>query len=206
MYYQNASKVGGTAVAGYPQLRVRYGLAPRVEIFYDAPSELAVSAKHGGQFYAAHPGLGVQAEIARSGALVFSLSAQSHPQLSPLANLYLVPLADVHLAATWSGLREDFAVEVGTLNFIATNRGHRRSSLFSAFSAGRSIAPGTWLSGELGIQSNASYGSAGAARGILSVTRELSANSLFTADLGTTFNASANSKPHYIGAGFTFLR
>jgi hypothetical protein len=136
----------------------------------------------------------------------FTLSAQSHPQLSPLANLYVIPLADVHLAATWANASEtNFAAEVGTLNYIASNRARRRSSMFDAFSATKTIAPRTWVTGELGLQSNATYGSAGETRAIASIDRALGANALFNVDLGTTFNAVGDSKPHYLGAGFTFL-
>jgi hypothetical protein len=207
MYYQNASKVGGTAVAGYPELQARYAVSGALQTFYDAPTELAISAIHGGRYVMAHPGLGIEDEIAKDGAVTFTLSAQSHPQLTPLANLYLIPLSDLHLAATWSNAAQtNFAAEVGTLNFIASNRSRRRSSMFDAVAATKAIAPRTWLTGELGMQSNATYGSAGETRAIASVDRWLGSNALFNIDLGTAFNAMGDSKPHYLGAGFTFLR
>jgi hypothetical protein len=67
------------------------------------------------------------------------------------------------------------------------------------------IGNGTWFSGQLGMQSNATYGSAGETRGIASLKRAVGADTLFNVDLGTAFNAGGNSKPHYLGAGFTFL-
>jgi hypothetical protein len=205
MYYQNASKVGGTALAGYPLMRARYGVAPNVEAFYDAPTELAVSS-HGGHYKMAHEGIGAQGTIARDGDVALMLTAESRPPLSPLANLYVLPLADVLLTAAWSMLDgSNVAAQVGSLNYIATNRGHQRSSMFDTLTATEPIATGTWFEGEIGMQSNATYASAGQTRGIASVKRSIGNDAIFNLDLGTTLNASGGSKPHYLGAGFTFL-
>ncbi|HEX8805584.1 MAG TPA: hypothetical protein VF741_01500 [Candidatus Aquilonibacter sp.] len=204
-YYQNASRVGGTALAGYPLLRAVYGVAPNAELFYDAPNELAVSS-HGAHYEMVHSGIGAQGTIAQTGDMALMLTAESRPPLSPLANLYVSPLADVHATATWSTLDgSDIAAQVGTLNYIATNRGHRRSSMFDTLSATTPIATGTWLAGEIGTQSNATYASAGQTRGTASIKRSIGNDALFKVDLGTTLNASGGSKPHYLGAGFTFL-
>ncbi len=205
MYYQNASKVGGTALAGYPLLRARYRVAQDAEVFYDAPTELAISS-HGAHYEMAHSGFGAQGTIAQDGDVALMLTAESRPPLSPLANLYVLPLADVHLTAAWTTLNgSNLAAQVGTLNYVATNRGHRRSSVFDTLAATAPVAPGTWFAGEVGMQSNATYGSAGETRGIASIKHSLGTNSVFNVDLGTALNAAGGSKPHYLGAGFTFL-
>jgi hypothetical protein len=205
MYYQNASKVGGTALAGYPLLRAGYGVASNAEVFYDAPSELAISS-HGGHYEMAHSGIGAQGTIAQAGDMVLMLTAESRPPLSPLSNLYVLPLSDVHMTAAWTTLDgSNLAAQVGTLNYIATNRGHRRSSIFDTFSATAPIASQTWFTGVVGMQSNATWGSAGETRGIASVKHSIGADSVFNVDLGTALNAAGGSKPHYLGAGFTFL-
>lgn len=205
LYYQNASKVGGTALAGYPLLRVAYGVAQNVNVFYDAPTELAISS-HGAHYQVTRSGIGAQGTIAQSGNAALMLTAESRPPLGPLANLYVLPLADVHLTAAWTTRNgSNIAAQVGTLNYIATNRGHRRSSIFNTLSATAPIAPGTWFAGEVGIQSNATYGSAGETRGTASIKHAIGENAVFNVDLGTTLNASGGSKPHYLGAGFTFL-
>ena len=186
-------------------MRTGYGVMSNLEAFYDAPSELAVSSR-GAHYEMAHSGLGVTGSVAQDGNVALLLSAESRPPLSPLANLYVLPLSDVHLTAAWSAPSgTDFAARVGTLNFVATNRGHRRSSVFDDLSASTPVGTGTWFSGDLGQQSNATYGSAGETRGIASVKRAIGADTLFNVDLGTAFNAGGNSKPHYLGAGFTFL-
>ncbi len=154
----------------------------------------------------AHAGIGAQGTLAQDGNVALMLTAESRPPLSPLANLYVVPLADVHLTAAWSMLDgSDVAAQVGALNYIASNRGHRRSSMFDTLSATEPVAPGTWVAGEIGMQSNATYASAGQTRGIASVKHSIGTGAVFSVDLGTTLNASGGSKPHYLGAGFTFL-
>jgi len=205
LYYQNASRFGGTALAEYPLLRTGYGVTSNVEAFYDAPSELAISAR-GAHYEMAHSGIGATTSVAQDGNVDLLLTAESRPPLSPLSNLYILPLSDADLTAAWSALSgTNFAAQVGTMNFIATNRGHRRSSMFDDLSASRAVGNGTWFSGELGQQSNATYGSAGETRGIASLKRAIGTDTLFNLDLGTAFNAGGNSKPHYLGAGFTFL-
>jgi hypothetical protein len=42
LYYQNASHVGGTALAAYPLLQVTAGVARRVEFIADLPSQVGV--------------------------------------------------------------------------------------------------------------------------------------------------------------------
>ena len=205
-YYQNASRVGGTALAGYPLLRAGYGIAQNLEMFYDAPTELAISAR-GAHYEATRSGLGAQSAVAQDGDVALLMTAESRPPLSPLANLYVLPLFEAHVTAAWSNpAGSGLAAEFGTLNYIATNRDRRRSSIFDMFSATEPVGEGTWISGELGMQSNATWASAGQTRGIASLKRSLGQNTLFNVDLGTALNASGNSKPHYLGAGFTFLR
>jgi hypothetical protein len=207
-YFQNASRIGGTALASYPLVRVRYGLLPNAEVFYDAANELAISS-HGGHYVMVHPGWGAQGTLATSDDAKLMLTAESRPPLDPLQNLYLVPLSEVHLTGLTTPSDLDatsFSGQVGTLNFIASQYGRRRTSLFGDLGATQPVGDGTWFTGELGLQSHATFGAAGATRGIASVKRTIGNDTLFNVDLGTTFNASGNSKPHYLGAGVTFLR
>jgi hypothetical protein len=209
-YFQNASRVGGTALASYPLARVSYGVTQGASVFYDAPNELAVSS-HGGHYEMVHAGYGAQGSIAQLGDMDLTLTAESRPPLDPLENLYLLPLSDVHVTAAFdSSMNPDstaFTAQVGTLNYIATNRDHRRSSAFDDVAATQTVGDGTWFTGLLGMQSNATYQGTGQTRGIASVKRSLGEDVLANVDLGTTFNvAHSNSKPHYLGAGFTILR
>jgi hypothetical protein len=203
-YYQNASKVGGTALAAFPEVRVRYGLVPRAELFYDASSEIAVSGERGsGVYYMTHPGLGARFEVARAGGVLYSLSAEGHPPLSALANLHLIPIFDAHAAANWSASgRNDFAAQAGYLNFETAFTRNQRSSAFGAFSATHGLNGRTWATMELGFQSHATWNARSQTSGIFSLQRSLSETSMMNLELGTAFNAAGNSKPHYLGFGF----
>jgi hypothetical protein len=56
-YYQNASSVGGTALAAYPEATIRFGIARNLEVFVDAPSDVAKSGLdgHSGSFTSRMP-------------------------------------------------------------------------------------------------------------------------------------------------------
>ena len=51
LYYQNASKVGGTALAAYPLLGFDAGLGRRVDAIVDLPSQIAESGRNGAGIY-----------------------------------------------------------------------------------------------------------------------------------------------------------
>src|SRR5581483_11581783 len=102
MYYQNASRVGGTALAAYPEATVRIGLGDRVELFVDAPSNVAKSGENGlGVFYFTHPGFGLKAQLSNSSTFASSFSIETRPQLHALAHLSLLPMADATLTGSW---------------------------------------------------------------------------------------------------------
>jgi hypothetical protein len=204
-YYQNASKVGGTALAAFPEARLRYGLTQRLEVFYDTPSEIAVSGERGaGIYYMTHPGLGAHFEFARIGSVSYSFTAEGHPPLGALANLHLDPIFDSHLTANWSGTaRDDFAAQAGYLNFETVPLHRQRSSAFGAFSLTHAVDARTWVTSEVGVQSHATWGSQSQYDGIVSVQHSLGAATLANLELGTAFNEAGNSKPHYLGFGFT---
>ncbi len=202
-YYQNASKVGGTALAAYPEARVRYGVTPHIEAFIDTPSEIAKSGIGGAGIYVmTHAGVGVKIEFARLHGVVYSLSAESHPPMNALANMDLVPLSDVHMNANWSANKLEMGVEFGVLNYAQLNNLGRRTAATAAFSLTRSIDSKTSVTSEFGFQSAAALGALAQTSATLSVQRELTPRLLFNVEIGTAFNATGGSKPHYLGAGF----
>lgn len=204
-YYQNASRIGGTALAAYPEARIRYGVAPHWELFVDTPSEIAKSGERGRGIYTmTQTGVGAKVDFARIRNVVYSLSVEGHPPLGALANLNLVPLSDVHLSANWTaGHRREFAVETGVINYATVFHNHLRATSLVAISGTQTLDPLTSVTLELANQSHVYRGSRSQSSGVFSVQRMLSNRVLFNVELGTAFDASANSKPHYLGAGFT---
>lgn len=206
-YYQNASKVGGSALAAFPEARIRYGLLPRVELFVDTPSEIAKSGNHGnGIYYMTQTGYGAKVALATLRAVDFSLTAQSHPPLGALANLNLEPLSDVHLSANWSASAgREFGAELGVLNqHTVHHRGHLRASALLALSATQALNERNSLTFELMNQTNVYSRSRSQTSSVVALNRMLSSRMLFNFEVGTTFNEVARSKPHYMGFGFTY--
>ncbi len=204
-YYQNASRYGGTALAAYPEARIRYGVAAHWELFVDTPSEIAKSGERGRGIYVMTPaGYGVKYEFARLHNVVYSVSAESHPPLGAMQNLNLSPLSDVHLSGNWSGAHgREFGFEAGLINYESVQHQHLHATSLFAASLTQTIDPLTAVTFELATQSHVYPGSRSQTSGVVSVQRVLSPHLLFNVELGTAFNVSANNKPHYLGAGFT---
>lgn len=205
-YYQNASRLGGTALAAYPEARIRYGVAPRLELFVDTPSEIAKSGERGrGIYVMTQTGAGAKFELARARGVAYAFSVESHPPLGALGNLNLNPLSDVHLSAKWSGAhRREFGLEAGVINYQTVYHQHLRASALTAASVTQSVDPKTSLTLELANQSNVYSRSRSQTSAVFSVGRVLNPRLLFNVELGDAFNAAGNSKPHYLGAGFVF--
>ena len=76
LYYQNASKVGGTALAAYPLVRFRTGLVKRLELVVDAPSQIAQSGLGGAGLYpVSRAGAGLNYRVADSEHTALGLAA-----------------------------------------------------------------------------------------------------------------------------------
>lgn len=206
-YYQNASKAGGSALAAYPEVRMRYGAANHLELFLDGPSEIAKSGLKGRGIYVMAPvGYGATYEFARVRGVSYSLTAENRPPLQPLANIYLMPLSDVHMSATWSGSgRRTYGAEFGVLEYESVRRhsNHRGSSI-AAFSVTQEVNRRTFVTAELSDQFRALGGNAPQASATLSMQRLLTQHFVFNLEGGTTFNAKGDSKPHYWGFGLIY--
>ena len=149
-------------------------------------------------------GIGGKFEVARAHGVVYSLSAEGHPPLGALANLNLRPLSDVHLSANWSGAhRRQFGVEVGSVNYETAFFQRFRSSSLLAGTVTQHLDARTSFTLELANESNVYLHARSQSSGVMSVERTLNEHLLFDLELGDAFNAAGNSKPHYLGAGFT---
>jgi len=209
-YYQNASSVGGTALAAYPEATIRFGIARNLEVVVDAPSDVARSGLDGlGVFYFTHPGFGLKAQLKQTRVFASSFSVETRPQLSTLAHLSLVPLADAALTGSWAPPRTNLTLtaQAGALRFRQRGMGHaQRTSATFAFAVTAPVARKTWLTLQLRSISAAAMNSGAQSSGTLSVQHEFGRNVLVSAQLGTAFNAAGHSKAHYLGIGFTIRR
>lgn len=205
MYYQNASKVGGTALAAFPEARTRYGVAPHLELFFDWPSEIAKSGLRGsGVYYMTQTGIGAKLEFARKAGFDYSLTLERRPPMNAFANMEIVPNADVHVDASWAPtLRSTATLEVGMLNYSQRGvPGWSHTSPTAAFEFTHEIDRKTALSFELATQSVAAFGGSARSAVTVGMQRTLSKHAQVNLELGSSFNATAGSKPHELGFGF----
>ncbi len=210
MYYQNASSVGGTALAAYPEATIRLALSPRVEVFVDAPSDVAKSGNNGlGVFYFTHPGFGVKALLSSSSTFASSVSFETNPQLHALAHLSLIPVTDLTFTGSWMPRRSNliFSAQAGAFWFRQRGMGHeQRTAATFAIGVTAPIMRKTWLTLQLRSFSEAAIHSSAQSSGTLSLQHEIGRNVLANLQLGTAFNAAGHSKAHYLGVGFTIRR
>jgi hypothetical protein len=210
MYYQNASSVGGTALAAYPEATLRMAISPRVELFIDTPSDVAKSGTNGlGVFYFTHPGFGLKALLSSSSSFASSVSVETTPQLHALAHLSLIPVADVTFTGSWAPRRSNliFTAQAGAFWFRQRGMGHeQRTAATFAVGVTAPIMRKTWLSLQFRSLSTAAMNSSAQSTGTLSLQHEIGRNVLANLQLGTAFNAAGHSKAHYLGVGFTIRR
>lgn len=204
-YYQNASKVGGSALAAFPEMRLRYGVARHIELFVDPPSEIAKSGLRGtGIYFMSRMGLGAKVELPPLAGIATSFSLESHPPLEAMAYLKTFPLFDMHFDSSVS-LQPNFTanVEVGTLAFRQYGLAAHMLGYHDAFSLTHTLGSSFALTGELGSQSRVAFGSTAQTTGTLALSRLVAKHILANVEIGTAFNATGNSKPHYFGATFS---
>lgn len=210
MYYQNASREGGTALAAYPEATIRLALSPRVELFVDAPSDVAKSGTNGlGVFYFTHPGFGLKALLSSSSTFASSVSLETSPQLHALAHLSLMPVADLTFTGTWMPWHSNLILtaQAGAFRFRQRGMEHeQRTAATFGLAVTAPIMRKTWLSLQLGSISIAAMHSSAQSTGTLSLQHEIGRNVLANVQVGTAFNAAGRSKAHYLGVGFTIRR
>ncbi len=206
-YYQNASLLGGTALAAFPEARFRYGLAPRIEAFLDYPSEIAKSGSRGnGVYFMTGAGIGAKVGLGEFHNAYFSISGEEHPPLGALANTAIVPDSLYNLYANWSPARTwSFGASLGRYVYTQSDIGVAQVvTPTAAFSVSHDLNLRYGLTAEISTQSVAAYGGGAQTTGTIAVQRVLNPKLLFSLEIGTAFNASADSKPHYLGFGFIF--
>ena len=83
LYFQNASSMGGTALAAYPLVRLRTGLTRRLELVVDPPSQVAESGLRGRGLYPTTLfGYGLNYALTSSGRSASALGVELSPPSS----------------------------------------------------------------------------------------------------------------------------
>ena len=206
VYLQNASAVGGTALAAYPLVRVRTGLLRRVELVVDPPSQIAESQPGGGGLYPpTHFGYGIDYTIAQTSRSAVALQTQVQPpnwRFAPSHNgqpRYVVGLSSEYLVTRRLSL--GVAASGTSSGQVGFERVLPSLSIRAAYATSAAIEIATDLGTRI-----VSRRAVAQSFGDVAVNHRLTKSTFFTVGLGTTFNAVTNAKAHYLASGFNFRR
>ena len=214
-YFQNASSVGESEVAEYPNSELRVGVAQSVELDYNAPTQVDVSGNHGKGFFSlSDPGLGLKWQLADRAESAYNLEAEVRPPANA-ASFPWQPKYSLQLDSTrelYKRLRTTVALGVigenHSLSTIGVDHFCRFSDatpgLRSSAGIGLSTSPATLFSVEVNDQSSVAHAIRGQSFGDLSYKQTLARHVMLDVEGGQTFNTSAGTRPHYIGAGLSF--
>ena len=203
VYLQNASSVGGTALAAFPMLRLRAGAFSRVQLLVDAPAQIAESQPGGGgRWPITHAGYGVDYTFLQSRRLAVALQSEVLPPGTPWIPSQSQPKYQLALTSDYQ-LTPRFALGISASGRSSGAVGFERVlpglALRSAFDA----TPATQIVTDLGTRISDRHEVAQSV-GDIGVNQRLFKNVLFGVGLGTSFNAVANAKVHYLASGMSY--
>ncbi len=203
LYLQDASRVGGTALAVYPMFRIRTGLTDRLEATLDTPSQIAESGQAGvGLYPTTHLGFGLDYTVAQNDRLALALGVERLPPISDFATTAAQAKYALDVS---SGYRLTPKV---TLQAFASGASSSRSGFNQvypsvAIGAAYTLSMATQLSVGLGTRQLARRSTA-QSFGNVAADQRLSKRVVFNIGLGTTFNPVSNAKAHYLASGFNY--
>jgi hypothetical protein len=201
LYFQNASSIGGTALAAYPLFRIRTGLFSRVEAVVDTPSQIAESGPHGtGLYPTTRFGYGANYTFVSGADAAAGLGVEMVPPNSRFATTQSQPKYILDLTGGYRLNRR------ATLSAIATGAsshsvGFQRILPTLAVRTSYDASTVTQISTDLGERVVARRAVA-QSFGDVAVNERLRKNLHFAVGLGTTFNPVSNAKAHYLASGF----
>jgi hypothetical protein len=203
LYYQNASSVGGTALAAYPLLRLRTGIVHRLEAIVDLPSQIAESGLAGAGLYpTTHLGYGLNYTFATNARMAAAFGVE----VLPPSSRFVVDQAQPRYVFD---LTEGYELNSrATLSAIATGSSSRDVGFERIFPAAAvrfayDSSPATQISTDLGMRFVVRHSNA-QRYGDVAVNERVRKGVNFSVGLGTTFNPISNAKAHYLASGFNF--
>lgn len=205
-YYQNASSVGGADIAEYPNAELRLGVDPKLELLLDPPAQIDVSGNHGrGYFSLSDPGLGFKYQLGDGGSGALALGGEFHSP-STAASYHVQPDYRLELDSTrLVGAKLQATMGLGLVDESRMARSTPSTpALRSSAALGLASSPNTTFSVELLDQASVARSLRGQSFGDLALRQALSRRVLLDVEGGQTFNTSAHTRPHYIGAGLAF--
>jgi hypothetical protein len=203
LYFQNASRVGGTALAAYPLFRLRTGIVHRLDAVIDTPSQIAMSGLKGiGLYPTTQIGYGLNYTFVTDARLASAVGLELVPpgsrfNVSDSQPRYVIDMtAGFHLTRSMTVS----AIATGT---SSKNVGFERVNPAAALRVAYYSSARTQLSADLGTRILVRHGAA-QNYGDVAVNERLRKNVTFSVGLGTTFNPVSDAKAHYLASGFNF--
>lgn len=205
LYYQNASKIGGTALAAYPMFRVRTGITKRLEFTLDTPSQVAESGLAGAGLYpCSRAGYGLKYAFAETMNSEIAIGLQQRPPPSRFTPSLTQAKYTFDLTG---GFHLSQRLKLNALLGGTTSGKVGFQHIFPMVTAGLGIRldERDELSVDLGTRFIARH-TWPQSFGDISITRLVSPNLAVDVGLGTAFNPVSDTKAHYLAAGFNILR
>ena len=206
-YYQNASSVfGGSAIAEYPNAELRVGFDPKLELLIDPPTQVDVSGNHGRGFFSlSDPGVGFKYQLEDQHSSALEIGGEIRPP-STAASFHAQPDYRLEVDSTrLVGSKLQATLGLGLVDQSRIAKALPTTpALRSSAARGYATSQKTTVSLELLDQASVARSLRGQSFGDLALRQTLSRRVLFDIEGGQTFNTSARTRPHYIGAGFTF--
>jgi hypothetical protein len=207
-YFQNASAVGGTALAAYPLIHVRYGITDRTQIFIDPATAIAKSGLRGQGIYTwGRTGVGVKYQLSNEVNHAVSASIDYTPQPDVTASLYTRERFQAAMQYRYVITNKTSAnLSFGDTFFSQQNvHGNGQSSLFARLAVSQGISPNMSVSALVGRDAHMTVSSEPQTQLGVTVQDRLSPNSVGDVELGSALNPSGETKAHYLGFGYALL-
>ena len=199
-YLQNASAVGGTALAAYPMLDLRTGIAPNLELAFHAPSQLAESGPAGiGLYPSTHLGYGLRYGIASTARFAIAAATDVLPPMSRFSPNQVQPRYVFGFSSMYA-MNSRWTLGFAGSGTSSGRVGFQRVLPSEALTTAYSLGLGTSISTDIGNRFPAR--TTPQSFGDIAVDQSLGAKMRFKVGLGTTFNSALQSKAHYLASGF----
>jgi hypothetical protein len=203
LYLQNASRVGGTALAAYPLVSLHAGVVPRVQLTLDLPSEIAESIPGGrGAYPVTHFGFGATYTVVQSATTATAIVTDVMPPNSRFAPTNGQPRYSLGVSSS-AAISSRWTVAAEGTGTSSAAYGFGLISPELVVSTGYHPSRFTQFTSDVGTRVFTRHGRAQSFTDV-GVDQVLNRKLVFTVGIGTTFNAVSNTKPHYLASGLTF--
>jgi len=202
-YMQNASQIGGTALATYPTITLRTGIVQNLAFVLDPPSEVAQSGVRGlGVYVPTHLGYGLSYTAAQTGRMALAVFTSVLPPVNRFAPSLTQSRYALGLSSAYT-VGSKFNVGFSGQGTSSATRGFGRIQPDGALSAAYDPSAQTQISTDLGTRVSGRK-SLSQSYSDVAVDESLAKHFVFKVGIGTTFNPVANAKPHYLASGIDY--